>query len=72
MSRPEIQVDKYGTDLTGESFDFTATPQAVAEGLMTNEAVTLVFPDGRRQMATRARITQRGLARLRQQVGGAK
>lgn len=71
MTRPEIHVDKYGHDPSGESFDFTATPQAVAEGLMTNQPVTLVYPDGRKEMATRALITQNGMARLQKHFGGA-
>ncbi|WP_120632210.1 hypothetical protein [Ruegeria sp. EL01] len=70
MTRPEIHVDKYGHDPSGESFSFTATPQAVAEGLMTNTPVMLVYPDGRRVMAQRALITQKGLERLQYQIGG--
>ena len=72
MSRPVIHVDKHGRDTSGESFDFTATAQAVAEGLMTNTPVTLVYPDGRQQMATRALITQKGMACLQRNFGGAQ
>lgn len=71
MMRPVIHVDKHGRDMSGESFDFTATPQALAEGLMTNTPVMLVYPDGRKEMATRALITQKDMAHLRQNFGGA-
>jgi len=74
MKRLEIPVDENGLDENGEGFDLTANPETIANGLMVNVPVTLIFPDGRRFDTVRAEMTAKGMARLAQilpMTGGA-
>lgn len=70
MKCPVIHVDENGNDATGESFKYSATAKAVAEGLMVNEPVILVYPDGRQNMANRVLVTPKGIARLQRTFWG--
>ncbi|WP_305968568.1 MULTISPECIES: hypothetical protein [unclassified Mameliella] len=58
----EIKVNEFGVSEDGDKFDLVASPDAVDAGLMVNEPVILIYPDGRRVKTTQAKITKLGLA----------
>lgn len=64
----KIMVDDHGNPLDGTEL-FTATPQAVKDGLLINEPVILCYPSGREVRGHEARLTAKGLAVAAQEMG---
>lgn len=65
-------MDRHGVSAEGDTFDLVASPDAVDAGLMVNEPVTLIYPDGRRVNTTQAKITKLGMTIAASQMAAGK
>lgn len=73
MTKIEIvDVDANGLDAEGDGYDLVAHDWAVSQGLMTNEAVLVRYPNGDIKTGNRVKVTQLGLSRLASEMGKAQ
>ena len=66
----EVYVNNDGIDANGDDYNYAANPKALAEGVMVNEPVMLVYPGGFQMKGTRVKITEKGLAMMAAQMNG--
>jgi len=69
MKREIIYVDENGVTPDGDSFELSATPEAIKSGVMINLPVTLVFPDGRRLDTNQAKVAPIGMTMFEKALG---
>ena len=64
-----VEVDANGLDADGEGYEHVAHDWAVSQGLMTNEAVLVRYPNGDIKTGNRVKVTQLGLSRIASELG---
>jgi hypothetical protein len=69
-SLPIVDVDEFGLDADGDSYDAFAAPEMVEAGLLLNRPVLIRLPDGRLLEANQVRITPAGFEHLQRMMAG--
>ncbi len=67
-----VDVGANGLDAEGDRYDLVAHDWVVSQGLMTNEAVLVRYPNGDINTGNRVKVTQLGLSRLAREMGKAQ